>query len=75
MDIVHIGHKVQVQVQVQTLSDATPPIGKIHHISRNFLTSYAIQMPFKIKKLQKYCNIVYFMTESTIFNHYDVAAP
>ena len=50
-----------------TLSNRkNPPIQKNRH---NLWTSNAILMSFKIKILLKNCNIVYFMTESTIFNY------
>ena len=32
-------------------------------------------MPSEIQNLLKHCDIVYFMSESTIFNHWGVAAP
>ena len=46
-----------------------PPIGNIHPCSK-----IAVTLECDLNLL-KNCNIVYFMTESTIFNHKGVAAP
>ena len=43
-----------------------PPIGKIHPFSKMAKTLEPV--------ISKKFNLVYFMTESTIFNHKDVAA-
>ena len=54
------------RLQAQTLPDATTPIGKIHpfnKIATNFEPVMRLGCPLR------FINILYFMTESTIFNH------
>ena len=62
------------RLQVQTLPDEAPPMGKIHQFSKNAVTFDPI-MPFKILNLPKICKVFYFMTQSTILNDVGLAAP
>ena len=55
------------------LTDATPPIDKIHQIRKN--ANNVICMSFQIYNLQQFVDIVYFMTSSTIANSLCVGAP
>ena len=57
----------------QALTNATPPIGKIHQIRNN--TNNAICMPFQIYNLKQFVDIVFYMTSSTIANSFCLAAP
>ena len=69
--------KKEKEKETQTLPDEAPPIGKIQQISKITVTFEPV-MPFgcpsgfRISK--KNCNIVHFMTESSICKHYAVAA-
>ena len=53
-------------------TDEAPPLGKIHLFSKIAVTlepvmQFGYSLRFEISN--KNCNIVYFMTVSTIFNH------
>ena len=66
------------RLQAQTLPDATPPLGKIPQFTKiavtfDLMKQFRCPLRFRISK--KNLNIVYFMTESTIFNHWGVASP
>ena len=64
------------RLQKQTLPDATLPIGKIHQFSKIAITFEPImQCRCPSRFAYKNCNIVYFINQSTIFNHEVVAAP
>ena len=63
--------------QVQTLPDANPPIGKIHLFSKialTFKTVMKLGWALRFRTSYKKCNIVYFMTDSTVFHYEGVVA-
>ena len=63
---------------METLPDATPPIGKVPAIQHNqysFLTSYSICMSFRILGDLYQLDIVYFITGRAISNRLGLTAP
>ena len=67
------------RLQAQTLPNATPPIGKILPFSKIAITfdpivRFGCPLRLRISKKKKF-DVVYFMTESTIYNHEGVASP
>ena len=59
------------RLQTQTLPDATPPLGKIPPFSKIAVTFEPVKQfrcPSRFQ-ISKKIKIVYFMTESTTFNH------
>ena len=73
-------HKTSLlrRLQEQTLPDEAPPMGKIHPFSKITVTFEPVMQfwcPSRFRISLKNCSLVYFMTESTISNHWGVVAP